>query len=164
MTRSIPQPDLSPRPFDSHAERWMPYPAQRLYRAWSEEFGLWFADPATVRMEAAEGQPFFFQTEYRAENQKAERHSHYGRFLRLVPGKLVEITWVTGKGGTEGAETVLTVEFIPENDGTRVKLAHRGFPHEQARAQHEAAWPVVLEQQENKLGGDAAHAGKRNVG
>ena len=82
-------------------------------------------------MEAGEGQPFFFQTEYRAE-----RHSHYGRFLRLVPNKLVEITWMTGKGGTEGAETVLTVEFIPEKDGTRVKLAHRGFPHEQARAQH----------------------------
>lgn len=159
MTRSIPQPDLSQRPFDCHAERWMPYPAQRLYRAWTEEFGLWFADPATVRMEAEEGRPFFFQTEYRAE-----RHSHYGRFLRLVPGKLVEITWMTGKGGTEGAETVLTVEFIPEKDGTRVKLAHRGFPHEQARAQHETAWPVVLEQQEMKLAGDAAPAGKRNVG
>ena len=108
---------------------------------------------------SGEGRPFFFQTEFRAE-----RHSHYGRFLRLVPNKLVEITWMTGKGGTEGAETVLTVEFIPEKDGTRVKLAHRGFPHEQARTQHEAAWPKVLEQQENKLAGDTAHAGKRNVG
>jgi uncharacterized protein YndB with AHSA1/START domain len=159
MTQSIPQPDLSQRPFDCHAERWMPFPPSRLYRAWTEEFGLWFADPATVRMEAGEGKPFFFQTEYRAEH-----HSHYGRFLRLVPNKLVEFTWMTGKGGTEGAETVLSVEFIPEKSGTRVKLAHRGFPHEQARAQHEAAWPVVLEQQENKLAEDAAHAGKRNVG
>ena len=164
MTRSIPQPDLSQRPFDGHAERWMPYPAQRLYRAWTEDFGLWFADPTTVRMEAEAGQPFFFQTEYRSENLQTERHSHYGRFLRLVPNKLAEITWVTGKGGTEGAETVLTVEFIPEKSGTLVKLAHRGFPHEQARARHEAAWPMVLEQQEKKLAGDAAHAGKRSVG
>ncbi len=151
MTQPIPRPDLSERLFDSHAERWMPHQPPRLYRAWTQEFGLWFADPASVRMKTEIDQPFFFQTEYRIENQKTERHSHYGRFLRLIPNQLVEITWVTGKGGTEGAETVLTVEFIAEKNGTRVKLAHRGFPHEQARARHEAAWPTVLEQQEKKL-------------
>ena len=80
-----------------------------------------------------------------------QRYPHYGRFLRLLPPRLVEMTWVTGKGGTEGAETLLTVEFTAENNGARVKLSHRGFPHAQAAAENEKAWPLVLAQQEQRL-------------
>ncbi|MDP3735836.1 MAG: SRPBCC domain-containing protein [Hyphomonadaceae bacterium] len=146
MTQPIPQPDLSSRPHDSHAERWMPCPPARLYRAWTQEFDLWFAAPGTVVMDPQPGQPWFFATEY-----NGHRHPHYGRFLRLIPARLVEMTWVTGKGGTEGAETLLTVEFTAENNGTRVTLVHRGFPHAQAAAENEKAWPLVLAQQEERL-------------
>ena len=146
MTQPIPQPDLSSRPHDAHAERWMPYPPARLYRAWTQEFDLWFAAPGTVVMDAQPGQPWFFVTDY-----NDQRHPHYGRFLRLIPARLVEMTWLTGKGGTEGAETLLTVEFAAENNGTRVTLAHRGFPHAEAAAANEAAWPLVLYQQDERL-------------
>lgn len=146
MTQPIPQPDLSSRPHDSHAERWMPYPPARLYRAWTREFDLWFAAPGSVVMDPQPGQPWFFVTEF-----NGQRHPHYGRFLRLLPPRLVEMTWVTGKGGTEGAETLLTVEFTSENDGTRVKLCHRGFPHAQAAVESEKAWPLVLAQLEQRL-------------
>jgi uncharacterized protein YndB with AHSA1/START domain len=146
MTHSIPQPDLSSRPHDSHAERWTPLSPVRLYRAWTLEWDVWFAKPGTVVMDPQPGQPWFFEVEF-----QGNRHPHYGRFIRLHPGRLVETTWVTGKGGTEGAETLLTVEFIPENDGTRVKLSQRGFPHAKAAAENQAAWPLVLEQQEKRL-------------
>ncbi len=146
MTQPIPQPDLSSRPHDSHAERWMPYPPARLYRAWTQEFDLWFAAPGSVVMDPQPGQPWFFVTEF-----NGQRHPHYGRFLRLLPPRLVEMTWVTGQGGTEGAETLLTVEFTSESDGTRVKLSHRGFLHAQAAAESEKAWPLVLAQLEQRL-------------
>jgi Activator of Hsp90 ATPase homolog 1-like protein len=146
MTHSIPQPDLSSRPHDSHAERWTPLSPTRLYRAWTQEWDLWFARPGTVVMDPQPGQPWFFEVEF-----QKNRHPHYGRFIRLHPGRLVETTWVTGKGGTEGAETLLTVEFIPENNGTRIKLSQRGFPHAQAASENQAAWPPVLEQQEKRL-------------
>jgi uncharacterized protein YndB with AHSA1/START domain len=148
----IPHPDLSRRPHNVRAERWMPLPPSRIYRAWTHEFDLWFAKPGTVVMEPQPGQPFFFETEFKAEGaQKAERHPHYGRFLHLEPNRRIEITWVTGKGGTEGAETVVTVDLIPENNGTRLKLAHLGFPDAASAAQHEKAWPLVLAQQEERL-------------
>ena len=149
---AIPQPDLSTRPHNAHAERWMPHPASRIYRAWTHEFDLWFAIPGTVVMEPQPGQPFFFETGFKPENaQKSERHPHYGRFLHLEPNRRIEITWVTGNGGTEGAETVVTVDLAPENNGTRVKLAHRGFASAAAAEQHQKAWPLVLEQQEQRL-------------
>jgi uncharacterized protein YndB with AHSA1/START domain len=90
--------------------------------------------------------PFYFQTEF-----GGCRNAHYGRFLRLDPGHLVELAWVTGAGGTEGAETVVTVEFFAAGDATRVRLTHDGFPHAQARDAHQQAWPAVLAQTEERL-------------
>lgn len=63
--------------------------------------------------------PFYFQTDF-----GDRRSAHYGRFVRLDPNRLVELNWVTGAGGTEGAETVLTVELTASRNGTRVQLAH----------------------------------------
>jgi uncharacterized protein YndB with AHSA1/START domain len=90
--------------------------------------------------------PFYFQTYF-----SGRRNSHYGRFLRLDPGRLVELAWVTGTGGTEGAETVVTVELIAVGDATRVQLTHVGFPHAKARDAHQQAWPAVLAQMEERL-------------
>lgn len=146
MTQSPLTPDLSSRPYDSRAERWTPLSPARLYSAWTHEWDLWFAKPGTVVMDPQPGQPWFFEVEFRGG-----RHPHYGRFIRLSPARLIETTWVTGKGGTEGAETLLTVELIPENTGTRVRLSHRGFPHAEAASENQAAWPHVLAQQEQRL-------------
>jgi uncharacterized protein YndB with AHSA1/START domain len=84
--------------------------------------------------------PFSFRT-----RTHAGKHPHYGRFRRLAPGTPVELSWVTGAGGTEGAETVVTVELAPEGTGTRLRLTHAGFPDAAARDRHLAAWPVLAQ-------------------
>lgn len=139
---------MSEASYDLTVERVMAVRADAVYRAWTEEFERWFAAPGSVLMTAGVDAPYFFETDF-----QGTRHPHYGRFLRLEPARLVELTWVTGAGGTEGAETVVTVTLTPGADGTRVRLRHAGFPRPDLRDRHAAAWPVVLERQEKVLRG-----------
>ncbi|WP_433198014.1 SRPBCC family protein [Nocardia sp. CA-107356] len=141
MVEPVRVPDLSSRPYGLEVQRAMAAPPPVLYRAWTERFDHWFAAPGSVLMRPAVNEPFFFETDY-----QGMRSPHYGRFLHLVPDQVVELTWVTGAGGTEGTETVLTVEFTPKDSGTRLRLAHAGFADEPTRDRHSQAWPLVLEQ------------------
>jgi len=144
------QPDLSSRPYSLSVERTLAMPADELFRAWTEQFDHWFAEPVTLLMKAEVDVPFYFETRF-----DGQRHAHYGRFLKLVPDQLIEMTWVTGSPGTKGAETVVTIEFSPLEKGTQVRLTHAGFLDEESRDGHEEAWPLVLEHLENKMSGTA---------
>ena len=143
------EPDLSSRPFQLTVERKMAASPAAVFRAWTEQFDLWFAASGTVSMNAEVDAPFFFEARF-----DGQRDPHYGRFLRLVPDRLVELTWLTGATGTKGAETVLTVELTPVDGGTHLKLVHAGFPDEETKDGHAQAWPVGLAHLDECLAGD----------
>lgn len=144
--RPMRVPDLSSRPHALKVTHTTSAPPEAIFRAWTEGFDRWFAAPGSVVMQGKPDTPFFFETEFAPAGQGIVRHPHYGRFLRVEPNALVELTWVTGAGGTDGAETVVTVELTPSGSGTHVCLSHAGFATPAARDSHASAWPTVLEQ------------------
>jgi uncharacterized protein YndB with AHSA1/START domain len=118
-----------------------------VYDAWTQQFDRWFAEPGTVVMRAVVGEPFRFETAY-----EGNRYPHFGRFLALEPDMLVEMSWVTGRNGTWGAETVVRLEIFPTDSGSRVRLTHSGFYEAAAAIQHADAWPQVLRHLDEVLG------------
>jgi uncharacterized protein YndB with AHSA1/START domain len=132
-------PDLSARPFRLTVERTMRATPSALFQAWTQQMDRWFATPGTLLMKGEVNTAFFWEVQH-----EENRYPHYGRFLRLEPDQLVELTWLTGAMGTKGAETVVTVELTPDGAGTRLRLTHAGFLDQESRDQHEQAWPTVL--------------------
>ncbi len=112
---------------------------ERLYDAWLHHLDTWFTAPGAISMRD-DLSPLWFATEF-----DGVRYSHYGRYLILDEPRLIEMTWVTGRNGTDGAETVVRVELAPLGTGAALTLHQRGFYVDRAMNQHREAWPSVLE-------------------
>lgn len=140
------EPDNSARPLTMTVERLMKSGASDIYRAWTQNFDSWFAHPGELIMTPEVDKPFFFYNRH-----DWGRHPHYGRFLELKINELVEMAWVTGGGGTEGAETVIRVELTGREVGTLLRLTHSGFPNEASRDGHAENWPEGLEELDRAL-------------
>lgn len=120
-------------------ERMMQAPSDAIFRAWTEEFDTWFAAPGSIVMRASVGEPYWFEVIH-----EGARHPHYGRYLDLQPGRRIEQTWVTGRDGTDGAETVVRLDLTEGEAGTRLQLTHHGFLDAGASARAAESWPRIL--------------------
>ena len=67
---------------------------------------------------------------------------HYGRFLRVDRGKLLEYTWMSAT--TSGLETTVSISFEARAGGTQVTLVHRGLPDTDDGRGHERGWNYFL--------------------
>jgi len=144
--RSKIAPDLEARPATIVIEKHMKSDAHKIFKAWTVDFDLWFAEPKELIMSAEIDKPFFFYN-----RRDWGRHAHYGRFLEIEQDRLVEMTWLTGNGGTFGAETVIRIELLSQAEGTLLRLVHSGFEDELAAKAHQDNWPIALNELDLKL-------------
>lgn len=139
MNRKLVEPNLGDRPHDTRVERVMCASPSALYRSFTTGWEGWFALEGALIAEPVVNGQLFFVVEH-----EGKYHPHYGRFLTLEPARRVELTWLTGKDGTQGAETVLSVDLEPRSSGCVLTLTHRGF-YDQMRADHHGkSWEQIL--------------------
>ena len=79
---------------------------------------------------------------YWAHENSGRVFPHFGRFLRVDRGKLVEYTWMSE--GTHGLESTVSVSFEARAGGTQVTIVHRGLPDDTGGRDHERGWTHFL--------------------
>lgn len=67
---------------------------------------------------------------------------HFGRFLAIEPGRRIQHTWMSQH--TRGIETLVTVDFVPEGNRTRLVLKHVGIPDDEFGQMHQTGWSHYL--------------------
>ena len=70
------------------------------------------------------------------------RIEHRGTYLEVDPPRRLRFTWVSSF--TDMAESVVTVELLPEGEGTRLVLVHEHLP-ERAVDPHAGGWGTMLD-------------------
>lgn len=69
--------------------------------------------------------------------------AHYGRFIKMQPGKMMQYTWMSRY--TSGEESVVTVTFKKKGAETLMTLNHSGLPNDAKAKEHEGGWNYFLD-------------------
>src|SRR5205807_501020 len=80
---------------------------------------------------------------YIAMPREGRIYPHYGRYLRIEKPRLLQFTWVSE--GTQGKESVVTVELASRGRQTELLLIHEGLPSEEMAESHRGGWTHFLE-------------------
>lgn len=124
---------------------------QRVYDAWThpEAIKQWFGPPTCpvtkAEMDLREGGRFVFDM----DNKEMPGLQISGYYKEIAPPDRLVFSWkwLTAPM-SELIETEVTVEFLDHADGTEVRLAHRGFPAEEPRTNHNQGWCGTLDKLE----------------
>jgi uncharacterized protein YndB with AHSA1/START domain len=103
-----------------------------------QQYGLFEADTVGVR----------FEGERLVERSTSGEEGVWAEVLEWSPPTKLTLSWRPGRPPADG--TVVEVEFLADDDGTRVVLTHHGWERlgdraAEARAGYDGGWLPVLE-------------------
>jgi uncharacterized protein YndB with AHSA1/START domain len=109
-----------------------------VFRAWTdpERMPRWFGTKKQIVNPKVDG---LF---YLAMEHQGRLWPHYGRYLRLEKPRVIEFTWMSE--GTEGRETVVTIELAARDGGTQLTLKHEGIPDTELGRGHQQGWTEIV--------------------
>jgi uncharacterized protein YndB with AHSA1/START domain len=125
--------------FDLTVSRRIRGAADEVFDAWLDAKspgGLWFGVERVILNPVVDG---LFYHAVRHENRS---WPHYGRFIRLERGRVIEHTWMSE--ATRGLESIVTITLAPHADGTEVTLHHANVPDDEMGRSHQDGWGWYL--------------------
>jgi len=107
---------------------------EEVFRAWTDPARLqrWYGTSRQIVDPKVDGL-FFLAMEHQGRTWP-----HYGRYLRLERPRLVE------SEGTQGAETVVTIDLAARDGGTALTLRHAGIPDTELGRGHQEGWTQIV--------------------
>ena len=137
--------------FEVNVTKHLPASPEVVFDAWTtpESMKEWFSPMTTAeipKMELRVG------GEYQIDMLGKDRtHVHTGKYREIDrPNKLV-FTWISD--GTHQEESVVTVLFEPDGDGTLLTIRHDLLPSEKACEEHRNGWTAIADKLEARLSG-----------
>ena len=124
-------------------EREYAYPPEAVFKAWTQEDALrkWMG-PEDVsapesQMDARVGGKLIIPMITPNGKNPIAR----GEILELIPDRKLRFTWAWDQeDGSPGQRTVITLEFIPTEKGTKLSLHQTDFVDEETRDHHIHGW------------------------
>jgi uncharacterized protein YndB with AHSA1/START domain len=127
-------------------------PPAQVFSAWTdpEKIKRWFGPAAThctlAEFDLRVGGKYVIA----ADSADGERHQVGGVIREIVPDRKLVYTWAWHS--TPERESLVTIEFKPDGDGTLLTLTHERFVDADARDRHQYGWTGALDKLEAMLG------------
>jgi uncharacterized protein YndB with AHSA1/START domain len=124
---------------------------ERVFRAWTEpaQIARWFGPGETKVLEAAFEARAGGRFMIHAMSPSGEDHRVSGIVKEAIPNAKLVYTWAWQS--TPERESLVTVDFKPDGDGTLLVLTHEQFFDGPARDRHNMGWSAALEKLESYL-------------
>ena len=128
-------------------------PPEKVYTAWidPEKMSRWLGPPDVIKVntttDVTVGGRYTIQMIV-----PNDEHNVTGVYREVVPNRKLVFTWAWRS--TPERESLVTVTFTPDGDGTLMTLHHEQFFDEAARDRHEKGWSVIVERLDALLASD----------
>lgn len=120
----------------------------RVYGAWTDPTKIarwWGSEALYAEADARVGGRYRFGM----RTSDGEHHDVAGVYREVVPNEKLVFTWAWRT--TPDRESLVTLTFRPDGDGTVLTLTHEQFFDEAARDRHHAGWNAGLDRLEQSL-------------
>ncbi|MDH5409232.1 MAG: SRPBCC domain-containing protein [Gammaproteobacteria bacterium] len=129
---------------------------EQVFAAWSnpEALGQWFGPHShqckVEKFEFKPGGQYQLRMIPIAEDNDCEGDPTQdsvcaGQFVEIIENKAIIMSFDWIENGAPLSDSLLTIEFEPAREGTRLTLVHERLPDEQIRNAHEGGWQGTLE-------------------
>ena len=130
----------------------LPAAPDRVFDAWTrEEHRLRWACPKGATLLSAESDLRVGGLHRLCMDVGGVPHTAYGVYREIDRPRRLVYTWDWEEEDQRMGETLVTVEFVPVEGGTEVRLVHSGFPAPESRDGHGEGWASCLERLEELL-------------
>ena len=129
------------------------YPAsvERVFKAWTDanQLGQWFAPTDDYTTKASVDLRIGHEYRIAITHKGGNVHTILGTYRLIEPPRKLVYTW-RWEGGPM-ADTLVTVDFTPDGDATKVTITHEQFTNTEDRDKHNEGWIGCLSRLQRTL-------------